>query len=162
MKYSYIHRIGWAGIAALTLLLSTVSCGKNAAEKGADEEAKTQDEASLVPVKFEGTFRNEHTLYEREIVTELELTPEGVQQRRDGFVVYDAPCTQKNKHARSVDFDCGAEDAQRTLWPLAFTDDGQLYHRAQPEMRYAPVETDPEPDAPSDPENDAADAPIEP
>lgn len=140
MKPLRKHR-KWLPLIALNCALLVFGCSKSEDETDAEKSAEARVEKAP-PVVFEGVFQHEHKVYDQRVVTELELTPEGIQQRRDGFVVFDAPCTQKNKEGRQVDFDCGQDDAHNTLWPLAFTPEGQLYHRAMPEMLYEPVETE--------------------
>lgn len=125
---------------------------KKDAQEDQESPVASEEEAQQVQMQFDGVFRHKARVYDRDLITELELSTEGLQQRRDGLVVFDAPCTKHVRSVRRVDFACGAEEGEQTLWPLAFSPDGELYHQAMPEMRYARVERehDAEPATPED------------
>lgn len=121
-------------------LLCVSACSRSKDDQNDDEAPVTsEEEAKQVQLQFDGVFQNISRVYDRDLITEIELSDEGLQQRRDGFVVYDAPCTKTTRSKRRVDFSCGQEKENPTLWPLAFTADGELYHRAMPELRYKRV-----------------------
>lgn len=128
--------------ASISLALLCAAACSSSKDAHLDDEApvESQEEAEQVQLKFDGTFRNISRVYDRDLVTEIELSAEGLQQRRDGFVVFDAPCTKSVRSKRRVDFDCGGDNETQSLWPLAFTADGELFHRAMPELLYQRVE----------------------
>lgn len=131
-------RVGFALVCVLVL----AGCSKSDAEFVDDDAApvESDDEAHRVQLQFDGVFRNVSNMDTDDLITELELRDEGLQQRRNGYVVFDAPCSKEVRSKRRVDFKCVTGDEQITLWPLAFTPDGKLYHRAMPEMLYLRVE----------------------
>lgn len=157
----------WALLVVLSLLW-TAGCSNKYASDDTDDPASigSEDEAQRVQLQFEGVFRNESTVYDTVVITELELREEGLQQRRNDQVVFDAPCTKTVRSTQRVDFDCASSDDNPTRWPLAFTEDGALFHRAMPEMVYTRVEPDANadsaPDVSSDTDSDDASAPENP
>lgn len=132
---SRAHTVPLALVAFVCLLL-LIGCSKNDAE---DAPIESEAEAHQVQLQFDGVFRNESRVYNADLVTELELHDEGLQQRRDGYVVFDAPCTKEVRSQRRVDFSCVTGEGQITLWPLEFSPEGELFHRAMPEMLYQRV-----------------------
>lgn len=145
-KSSYVMTsLKQAKNCVLALLIGGILClwgcsSKKDAQKDEDSPITSEEEAQQVQLQFDGVFRHQARVYDRDLITELELSDEGLQQRRDGLVVFDAPCTKHVRSVRRVDFECGAEEGEQTVWPLAFSDEGELYHQAMPEMRYARVE----------------------
>lgn len=137
-------RIGLVPLLAFACVMALWGCSKGDADPLDDDAApvESEDEAHRVQLQFDGVFRNASNVYDEDLITELELRNEGLQQRRNGYVVFDAPCTKEVTSKRRVDYNCVTEDEQITLWPLAFTPDGALYHRAMPEMLYLRVEED--------------------
>lgn len=128
--------------AASGLLLAVaVGCGKgsDADQANADAPVETEAQAAEVAAQFSGVFRHTATVAGDEIVTELELRDDALQQRRNGLIVLDAVCTKEAQTLRRMQFDCRSTDDRRSRWPLEIDADGQLFHRAQPEMRYLPV-----------------------
>lgn len=132
-------RIVSPALVAFSCLLLLIGCGKSDAEDSDDAPIASEAEAHQVQLQFDGVFRNESRVYNKDLITELELHDEGLQQRRDGYVVFDAPCSKEVRSKRRVDFLCVTGEGQITLWPLEFSPDGELFHRAMPEMLYQRV-----------------------
>ena len=121
------------------LLLALVGCGNGEEADEADAPVETEAQAVEVAAHFRGHFRHEAQVHGMEVVTELVLHDAGLQQLRNGFVVFDAPCETTAETRRRMRFDCQLEEDQPLVWPLEMDAEGQLFHRAMPEMRYVRV-----------------------
>ncbi len=118
-----------------------LACTKKAPAEGDEIDELEQEAPPDIDIRFDGTFRNDTEVnIDERVVTELELRDEGVQQRRNGYVVYDAPCERTQVSKRQMDFVCADGEDTTVLWPLAFTKKGELYHLAMPEMRYTRID----------------------
>ena len=131
------HRLRLSILAGSVLaLLALVGCSGGAAVAEVDAPVETDAPAVEVAARFSGHFRHEASVHDIAVVTELFLHDDGLQQQRNGFVVFDAPCETTAESRRRMRFDCLLEEGQPLVWPLEIDDEGQLFHRAMPEMRY--------------------------
>lgn len=125
---------------ALTLLLASCTPTPSQDTDPATTPIQSPAQAQEVAATFTGLFRHEATIHGDTIITELHLHKAGLQQRRNGFVVFDAPCEARAETRRRMRFECRLEEGQPLVWPLEIDAEGKLFHRAMPEMRYVRAE----------------------
>lgn len=128
-------------LCGLLSFAGALGCKKSESpEDVADAPVETEEQATEVAAHFSGTFRHVSPLHGEETVTELELGEDMLQQRRNGLIVFDAPCEKTADTRRRMSFRCTLDEDEQTLWPLEIDEEGKLFHRAMPEMRYERVE----------------------
>lgn len=132
----------WVLVSIVCLLALNACKGAKEAVDLAEAPVETEEQAQEVAAHFSGVFRHEAKVHGLDVVTELELADDALQQRRNGLIVFDAPCEKSAQTRRRLTYNCSLEEGESTRWPLEIDGEGQLFHRAMPEMRYERVESE--------------------
>lgn len=129
-------------VVTCCLAFTAVACKKSVEEEVDPAEApvETEEQAREVAAHFEGLFRHQDSIHGMEVVTELELREDRLVQRRNALTALDAACETEANSRRRMTFRCRDEGETASTWPLEIDEEGKLFHRAQPEMRYERVE----------------------
>lgn len=131
-------------LAANTLALSLLwGCGGKGESEPVVAEAEAvvenEEERRAVEATFDGRFEHTIELHDERTHTVFELGENSLLQRKNDLVVFEAKCERQALTRRRVTFSCVQESGRVTQWPFELDEGGDLFHRAQPELRFARI-----------------------